>query len=396
LGVSGEIEEPPALSEAEQENSFEEAAIPPEISAKAAALLVADSRELLYGKNERERRSMASTTKIMTALLALEAGMPLWEIRVTEAMLRVEGTSMGLRAGDSVTLSGLVYGMLLKSGNDAANAAAFALTGSLEKFAGGMNARAQELGMRDTHFVTPSGLDDPEHYSTAYDMALLGCAALENPEFARVCALRIAQVRFGNPPYLRTLSNHNRILKTYAGGSGIKTGFTKKSGRCLVSAATRNGVTLVAVTLSAPDDWADHGKLLDYGFSLVRSYMLDGDVSGIRLPVAGGEQASVGLRCAQKPLCAALKEPEDLRREICLKRFEYAPLEAGRIAGEARYIQDGKVVCAVPLVTAEAVAVAQKLLPENEEEKQLKKDSLLEKCRRLFRGRVGDAVLCVP
>lgn len=147
--------------------------------------------ELIYGKNEHDRRSMASTTKIMTSLLAIEALTPQRKITVSADMLNIEGTSMGLLPGDTVTLEGLVYGMLLQSGNDAANVTAITLGGNVENFVSMMNKRAGEIGMNDTHFETPSGLDSKEHYSTAYDMALLGCTAIKNPEFAAVCSQKV-------------------------------------------------------------------------------------------------------------------------------------------------------------------------------------------------------------
>ena len=325
----------------------------PQVSAQAAALMVLGSGELLYEKNAHTRRSMASTTKIMTALLALEAQTPQRELTVTDAMLRVEGTAMGLAAGDSVTLSGLAYGMLLSSGNDAANCVAFALGGDLPGFAAMMNRRAAQIGMKNSNFVTPSGLDAPEHYSTAYDMALLGCAALENVQFAKICASQSARVRFGNPPQLYTLYNHNRLLRSYAGSVGIKTGFTKKSGRCLVSAAERDGVTLVAVTLNAPNDWEDHRKLLDYGFARIQRIAPENALDGLRLPIAGSDKQSVPLESGIPPFWSAANPPAEVQTEIRLRPFEYAPLPKGKIVGELRYFAKGKLLCAVPIVTAE-------------------------------------------
>ena len=325
----------------------------PQVSAQAAALMVLGSGELLYEKNAHTRRSMASTTKIMTALLALEAQTPQREIAVTQEMLCVEGTSMGLAAGDSVTLSALVYGMMLSSGNDAANCAAFTLGGDLPGFAAMMNRRAAQIGMKNSHFVTPSGLDAPEHYSSAYDMALLGCVAMENVQFAKICASPSALVFFGNPPQSYTLYNHNRLLRSYVGSTGIKTGFTKKSGRCLVSAAERDGVTLVAVTLNASNDWEDHRKLLDYGFARVQRIAPENVLDGLHLPIAGSDKESVPLESGIPPFWSAAAPPAELQAEIRLRPFEYAPLPKGKIVGELRYFAKGKLLCAVPVVTAE-------------------------------------------
>ena len=200
------------------------------VGAKAAVVMEAQSGALLFAQEAHRRLPMASTTKIMTALLTLEQPGLDEEFTVDPDAIRVEGSSMGLREGDTVTLRALAGGMLSASGNDAAGAAAARIAGSGEAFAALMNQRARELGMEDTHFVTPSGLDAPEHYSTAYDMALLGRAALRNPELAAMAGAKRVSLFFGNPPYQRSLLNHNRLLSLYPDAIGIKTGFTKKRG----------------------------------------------------------------------------------------------------------------------------------------------------------------------
>ena len=223
-----------------------------DLSAKSAILMVADTSEILYEKNAHERLPMASTTKIMTSLIALQSDYLQKEIVVSSDMILVEGTSMGLLENDRVTLKALVYGMMLKSGNDAANAVALTNSDSISEFTRLMNEKAKELNMYNTNFETPSGLDSKNHYSTAYDMARLSCEAIKNPLFAYICSAKEKALYYGNPPYRRTLKSHNRLLWDYDGADGIKTGFTKKSGRCLVSSVTRNGVKLIAVTLNAP------------------------------------------------------------------------------------------------------------------------------------------------
>jgi len=334
----------------------------PDVSAQSAALIDVDSGSLLYGKNENKRLPMASTTKIMTSLLALEAGMPNKTVTVTEDMVRVEGTSMGLLPGDIVTLKTLVYGMLLESGNDAANTTANVLAGSLGDFALRMNNRAREIGMINTSFVTPSGLDDKNHFSTAYDMALLGREAIQNPDFAEICSKSKAGVEYGNPPYSRTLWNHNRLLKVYSGTTGIKTGFTKKSGRCLVSAAERDGVKLVAVTLNAPNDWNDHQKLLNYGFSLLELKNLDDDLNDLRLPVAGGKSENVRLGFPATPTAVMKKGGHTVNRQIYLKHFEYAPVNTGDIVGYAVYYENNNIICEAPIIASDSVDI--KTLPK--------------------------------
>lgn len=297
---------------------------------------------------------MASTTKILTSLIAVRSGRLQNEITVSDRMVNVEGTSMGLRSGDSVSLKELVYGMLLPSGNDAANAAALYLGGSQEGFARIMNETAKKIGMTESHFVTPSGLDDENHYTTAYDMALLGREAIRNPVFLKICSSAKATLSYGNPPYDRTLYNHNRLLNSYDGALGIKTGFTKKSGRCLVSYALRDGVGLVAVTLNAPDDWNDHRKMLDFGFDNIK--LSEIQISSYNVSVVGGRQESVTVTGTEFSI-------EDTGKTVevryFLPRFLYAPVEAGQIAGEARIYLDGKLTDSVTLTVTESVEQAE-------------------------------------
>ncbi len=318
------------------------------ISAESAALMCVESGEFLYRKNADERLSMASTTKIMTSLIALEYARPDMEITVTEEMVSVEGTSMGLQAGDSVSMRELVYGMLLQSGNDAANTVATVIGGSAEGFSELMNIRAAEIGMTNTNFVTASGLDDEEHYSTAYDMALLAAECLRNPEFAAICSKKTAKLTYGNPPYARTLTNHNRLLWSYPDAIGVKTGFTKKSGRCLVSAARRGGVTLVAVTLNAPDDWSDHKEMLDYGFSVCKSGLLTCDLSEASVKVCGSDKPSVSLRLASEVQGVA-----DCECILLIKPMAYAPVKEGDILGRAVFITGGKIAAEISVEAAE-------------------------------------------
>ena len=324
----------------------------PDVSAKCAALMVADTRELVYGKNEHEQCGMASTTKIMTALLTLEYASPERVITVTEPMANVEGTSMGLLPGDKVSLNSLAYGMLLASGNDAANTAAISIGGNVSSFAELMNKRAAQIGMTNTNFVTPSGLDAENHYSTAYDMALLGCEAIENPDFCQVCSSVSAKLYYGNEPYARWLYNHNKLLKGFDGAFGIKTGFTKKSGRCLVSAAERDGIRLVCVTLNAPNDWQDHKNLLEYGFSVVSKKSID--TGSYSVDVFGGNKSSVNVS-ADVAEFSSLCSADSFETQVSLKPYAVAPVRKGEILGEARIVSNGKTVCTVELTADENV-----------------------------------------
>jgi len=329
------------------------------LSAKYAVLIDAESLQVLYAKDCDARAAVASTTKIMTALLLLEAGEPEFSFAVSDQMVRVEGTSMGLRGGDTVTRYALACGMLLASGNDAANAAAIHLAGSLPAFADRMNRRAAGIGMTRTHFVTPSGLDAEGHVSTAYDMALLGREAMQNPLFREICSKASIRVSYGNPPFTRTLSNHNRLVRELHGCVGIKTGFTDKAGRTLVSAVERGGRMLVAVTLRAPDDWEDHRKLYDYGFAQFHPIALDDAcVPVAKMPIAGGSLSWVNVQLYETPVAHVRVMPFHIRRELLLRPFEYAPLPAGKVVGAARYYAGDLLLAEVPLVTQCAVEPA--------------------------------------
>ena len=244
------------------------ASAPPTVSSLSAVVYEPQSGRVLYEKDGRTARPMASTTKLMTALLATELLDMESIVQVPSGAVPVEGTQLGLAVGESISVRDLLAGLLLSSGNDAANALALLMDDSLPAFAQRMNARAAALGMTDSLFVTPSGLDQGGHSASARDMALLGAAVLQKPSAAELCAAKTATVTIGGRRM--TISNHNKLLRLYEGCIGLKTGFTKKSGRCLVSAATQNGVTLVIATLNGGDYWNDHMALYKYAFSLVR------------------------------------------------------------------------------------------------------------------------------
>lgn len=340
----------------------------PEVSAQSAVVLTADTGAVLFEKDGHTPRPVASTTKIMTALLALEAaqeqGDPL--VDITQEMVAVEGSSMGLQAGDSISLTGLAAGMLLASGNDAANAAALYLDGSLESFAARMNQRAAALGMEDTHFVTPSGLDGEDaqglgHLSTAYDMALLARAALEDQAFRQLCSSPSLAVEFAEPVKRVTYTNHNKLLAQYQGCVGVKTGFTKEAGRCLVSAAERDGALLIAVTLNAPNDWQDHTALLDYGFSQMEPYQLAGGDVRLTVPVVGSPVEVVSLRGSNGgEVTLPLGQGAQVERVVHAPKFLYAPVEAGEQVGEICWYLEGQLLGSAPLTAAGAAPLQEK------------------------------------
>lgn len=327
------------------------AASEPSVSSLSAVLYEPTSGRVLYAKDADTRRPMASTTKLMTALLAAEALPSDRVIAVSEAAVAVEGSSMGLRAGDRLTVRDLMAGLLLSSGNDAANALALAVDGSLAAFAERMNAKAASLGMTNTVFVTPSGLDEGEHGSSARDMALLGAAVLKQPPVAELCAAKQATVTMGGSKV--TLRNHNRLLWLYEDAIGLKTGYTKKSGKCLVSAAERDGVTLVAVTLNGGDYWNDHMRLFEYGFSVTET--VQPTVPTLpKVAVCGGEAASVSLTAS--PPAVVLTAGEKLDLEWELPPFVWAPICEGEPIGVLRCKTAERVVTEVPITACEGVA----------------------------------------
>lgn len=313
------------------------------ISAKAAILINAHTGEVLFEKNSTSRLSMASTTKIMTSLILTEQKDLSRVITVTDQMVRVEGSSMGLMPGDKVSLEALLYGMLLASGNDAANTTAYALGKSISGFAKIMNHKAKQLGMNNTNFVTPSGLDDDEHYSTAYDMAILTAEALKNKAFKAACSTKSRRVYLCDGEKQLTLTNHNKLLGTYEGLVGVKTGFTKKSGRCLVTAAERNGVCLVAVTLSAPDDWNDHRALLDYGFEVTEFFESTSQQLPDSLPVVGGDCDRVKIYGQNISYAVSRKNSNKISYKILLPTFLYSGVKAGQKVGSINYYYENKL-----------------------------------------------------
>ncbi len=306
------------------------------VSAKSAVLIRADTGEVLYGQNQDARLPMASTTKIMTALVAAET-LPLHtSVAVAAEAVGVEGSSVYLTEGEILSLEELLYALLLESANDAAAAIAVACAGSMEGFAELMNQRAASLGLSQTHFVNPHGLDDPDHYTTAYELALISRAALSNQALRSIMATPKATISHHGENGVRLLVNHNKLLRSYEGAIGVKTGFTKKSGRRLVSAAERDGMTLIAVTLHAPDDWRDHTAMLDYGFSLFDRVELC-RVGEYQQPlwVVGGTQPYVMIKNREGLTLPIYKGYGDISCEVELPLFTYAHVskdaEVGRL-----------------------------------------------------------------
>lgn len=323
---------------------------PPELSAVSAVLMDAESGRVLFEKNAHEERAIASITKLMTALVAAESGHDLGEtVTVRPEWTGIEGSSIYLRAGETVSLEALLYGLMLNSGNDAAIAAAAFCAGNVDTFVEWMNQRAKSLGMEHTHFANPNGLSQEGHYSTAYDMALLAGACCRNDVVAQIVGTK--SIAFG----ARTFTNHNKLLWRYEGCIGMKTGYTEAAGRTLVSAARRNGQTLITVTLNAPDDWNDHAALFDYGFGCFSKHILcDSGQTICKVPVQESLVRFVPA-VARQSVAYPLTNAERVRKCITLNDSGKAPIHAGDKLGKLLFYLGERLVGETDLIAAQAV-----------------------------------------
>ena len=320
-----------------------------ETSAASAILVDAGSGRVLYEHNADRKMLIASTTKILTALVAIEEGDLHDSVKVSREAAYTEGSAMYLTEGETLTLETLLYGVLLCSGNDAAVAVAQHVGGSVKGFVALMNEKARELGMEHSSFANPNGLDDEQHYSTARDMAKLARAALENETLMRIASTR--SVTIGG----RTMTNHNKLLHYVDGCLGLKTGYTKAAGRTLVSCAEKNGQRLIAVTLQDGNDWADHQALYEYGFSAypARTCAVRGQAL-TQASVSGGVSPTVPL-IAGAGFCYPAAETERLTTRICLDEPLRAPVSAGKTVGAAVFCLNGTEIGRVPLVAGRTV-----------------------------------------
>ena len=323
----------------------------PSVSARSALLMTLDG-DVLFEKNADERLPMASTTKIMTCLVAIENCSLADIVEVTEESAGVEGSSLYLRRGDRVSVKDLLYAAMLRSANDAASALAVHTAGSVEAFAELMNEKARELGMENTHFANPHGLPDEEHYTTARDFARLASRAMQNKTFAAVAGTKEYVVTV-NGNEKRPVKNHNRLLFSYDGACGVKTGFTKASGRCLVSAAERDGVTLVCVTLDAPDDWEDHRRLLNYGFSITERRLIahEGEIEKVLHTFGEGYVTVTNAEALE----ATVRVGSDVTFVFCADRYPALPIAAGDPLGSLTVVSDGRTVAECELAASEDV-----------------------------------------
>lgn len=327
-----------------------------DVSAQSAVLIEAESGDVVFAKNANERLPMASTTKIMTALVALEHGDITKTVTVSEKACGVEGSSIYLKAGEKLTLEDLLYALMLQSANDSAAAIAIEIAGSIDAFADMMNETAAKIGLTDTHFTNPHGLDDESHYTTAADLAKLTAYAMQNETFRTIVATKKYAIPSADGNGMRVLLNHNKLLRLSGDCVGVKTGFTKRSGRCLVSAAQRDGVSVIAVTLNAPNDWNDHLAMYELGFANYSSVTLaEAGEFQIEVPCPTADDGNITL-VNRDSLTICLKNGTAAEPVVECDHIIFPPVAEGDECGRVNFVSGGKIVGSIPLYAAETVA----------------------------------------
>ncbi len=336
----------------------------PTNAARCAVVIDADTKNTLFESNADEARGMASTTKIMTALLAIENGGLDDEFVIPDEAVGIEGSSVYLKSGESLTLRELLYCLMLESGNDAATAIAIRVSGSVDEFVKAMNGRASEMGLTSTAFANPHGLSDEDHKTTARELAYITAEAMQYPLFREITATKSFSVRYNGIKDGRRLVNHNKLLFGYEGANGVKTGYTKLDGRCLVSSATRDSMTVIAVTLSDPFPSATHRSLLDAAFEnyeqrqIIRSGEIDIDI-----PIKNGEAEFINATNTQSvSLC--LPKGAEITAELVIKDDISAPIDRCEIIGQTIFRYNGEVVYIINIETTESVAGKKKSIFE--------------------------------
>ncbi len=311
-------------------------------SAEASVLYCCDNGEVVYSSNCDKKLPMASTTKIMTALIVIENSDITKTVKVSPEACGVEGSSIYLYENENITIKDLLYALMLESANDAATALAIAVGGDIESFVSMMNEKAIELGMKNTSYRNPHGLDSEEHYSSARDLAVLMSYAMKNECFAEITGSYRYSSEMTGKGETRVFLNHNRLLNSCDGVCGGKTGFTKRSGRCLVSVAVRNGIMMCAVTLNDPDDWKDHNALYDEGFKLYEKYESEG--LKFEIPVVNSENKSLSVATEGISLVVRIGEADKIQAVAEHDKFLYADVEKDEIVGRVVYRVGDKII----------------------------------------------------
>lgn len=324
------------------------------LSAKSAALYEPETKNFIYKKNFDLRLPMASTTKIMTALVALERLDLDKEVEIDDRAIGIDGSSIYLEKGEVLLAEDLIYALMLASANDAAEALAYEIAEDIDSFCTLMNERAYEIGARDTNFANPHGLDAGGHYTTAHDLALISAEALKNQAFRQICSTYKKTIESNIKT--RTVVNHNKLLKMYDGCIGVKTGYTQLSGRSLVGAAEKDGLTLISVTIDAPNDWADHKALFNYGFDTLKCIKLIGCEEYIsEIPVINGTNSSIKITNEHELSIICSKNAPYPKVEIKINRYAVAPIKKGDTVGKMIYTINGITVAQTNIVACEDI-----------------------------------------
>ncbi|MTI54168.1 D-alanyl-D-alanine carboxypeptidase family protein [Geosporobacter ferrireducens] len=326
----------------------------PTISAGSAIVMDVKTGRILYSKNMNNKKPMASTTKIMTALLALENSKPNDLVKIHKKAVGVEGSSIYLQPNEELKMQDLIYGLMLRSGNDSAVAIAHQISGSAEDFAHLMNKRAKEIGALNTNFMNPHGLHHDEHYTTAYDLGLISREALLNEEFNKVVQTKVWVAEREGFKYFH---NKNRTLSEFSGGDGVKTGFTKAAGRCLVTSATRNGMQLVCVVLNAPNWFQDSYQLLNYAFDEYQPWkVIDKDTPLKTVTISNGKKESTKVICPEDIIVPVTEEEKDkIVTVLELGETVNAPILRGTKLGRAKVYVDNKLLYTTILTSREDI-----------------------------------------
>ena len=326
-----------------------------ETSAKAACILEMQTGRVLFEHDMHARLPMASTTKVMTALLAIERGRADDTVACSQTAFGVPGTSVYLQLGETLTLEEMLLGLMLSSGNDAAVAIAEHIGGTVEGFVALMNERAQEIGAVNTHFANPHGLPDESHYTTAYDLALITREAMQNDAFRALVSTQRASIPWEGRSYHRQLTNKNRLLSDYPGATGVKTGYTSKAGRCLAFGASRDGLELVGAVLSCGDWFDEAARLMDGCYATyTMTHVLGPTLSAGRISVADGESDSCGM-CVMESMDVPLKIGEAAQVVLDVPESVRAPVYPGMHLGTAKLVVGGKIYAAGEVVASERV-----------------------------------------
>lgn len=324
-------------------------------SAQSSVLYCSENGEFIYESNSNVKLPMASLTKVMTAVVVLENSDIHSIVEISPDSCGIEGSSIYLTPGEKLSVKDLLYALMLESANDAAVALALAVAPTVSDFVDNMNDTAKRLSLNSTHFMNPHGLDSEDHYSTACDLALLFDYALKNETFSEIVSTYKCYIPYNEQENGRLLVNHNRLLASYDGCIGGKTGYTKSSGRSLVSASKKDGITLIAVTINDRNDWSDHRTLFDYGFSVLNAYDLVNDDGYIGVHIINGTNDLLQARIT--PIKAVLTEEQynSLRPVYCLKRFYFAPVENGQIIGSLNWYCGDNILYTSDIIASESV-----------------------------------------